>query len=83
MAAKPTTLKRIISKYISTGQGRSIMAAKMTGSLRRFRDYTAVGRKAFLVDNLEDGALPIYDKDPVVPAYVCRNRRQRSSSSRI
>jgi hypothetical protein len=29
-----------------------------------------VGRKAFLVEDLEDGALPLYDKDPIVPAYA-------------
>jgi len=46
------------------------MAAKMTPSLRRFRDYAAVGRKAFLVEDIEDGALAIYDKDPIIPAYA-------------
>lgn len=46
------------------------MAAKMTPSLRRYRDYSAVGRKAFLVEDLEDGALPLYDKDPIIPAYA-------------
>jgi hypothetical protein len=34
------------------------------------RDYSAVGRKAYLVEDLEDGALPLYDKDPIVPAYA-------------
>jgi hypothetical protein len=29
-----------------------------------------VGRKTFLVEQLPDGALPIYDKDPEVTAYV-------------
>jgi len=66
----PTSFKRIISKYITSGAGRATMAAKMTPSLRRFRDYSAVGRKAFLVEDLEDGALPIYDKDPIIPAYA-------------
>jgi len=67
---QPTTFKRIISQYIGSGSGRATMAAKMTPSLRRFRDYSAVGRKAFLVEDLEDGALPIYDKDPIIPAYM-------------
>jgi hypothetical protein len=66
----PTSMKRIIAKYIGSGNGRDVMAAKMTPSLRRFRDYSAVGRKAFLVEDLEDGALPLYDKDPIIPAYV-------------
>lgn len=66
----PTTFKQIISRYIGSSPGRATMAAKMTPSLRRFRDYSAVGRKAFLVEDLEDGALPIYDKDPIIPAYA-------------
>jgi len=66
----PTTFKRILAKYIASTAGRATMAAKMTPSLRRFRDYSAVGRKAFLVEDLEDGALPIYDKDPIIPAYA-------------
>jgi hypothetical protein len=66
----PTTFKKILARYISTTAGRATMANKMTPSLRRFRDYSAVGRKAFLVEDLEDGALPIYDKDPIIPAYV-------------
>lgn len=67
---KPTDLRRIISKGIKTLASRNTMAAKMTPSLRRFRDYAAVGRKAFLVEDLEDGALAIYDKDPIIPAFV-------------
>ena len=42
----------------------------MTQPLRTRRDYAAVGRKTFLVEQLPDGALPIYDKDPDVTAYV-------------
>lgn len=64
------TFKNVIAKYIESGEGRRTMAAKMTPSLRRYRDYSAVGRKAFLVEDLEDGALPVYDKDPIVPAYA-------------
>jgi hypothetical protein len=42
----------------------------MVQPLRLRRDYTSVGRKTFLVEQLPDGALPIYDKDPNVTAYV-------------
>jgi hypothetical protein len=42
----------------------------MIQPLRLRRDYTSVGRKTFLVEQLPDGALPIYDKDPNVTAYV-------------
>ena len=38
--------------------------------MRFRRDYTSIGRRAFLVEQLPDGALPIYDKDPRAVAYV-------------
>lgn len=60
----------IIAEYIKTAGGRAKLAASMTQPLRLRRDYTSVGRKTFLVEQLPDGALPIYDKDPNVTAYV-------------
>jgi len=60
----------IIQEYIKTAGGRVKLAASMTQPLRLRRDYTSVGRKTFLVEQLPDGALPIYDKDPGVTAYV-------------
>lgn len=62
--------RRIIEQHIQTPQGRQKLAASMTQPLRTRRDYTSVGRKTFLVEQLPDGALPIYDKDPDVAAYV-------------
>jgi HK97 family phage major capsid protein len=61
---------KIIGDYIKTPQGRAKLAASMTQPLRLRRDYSSVGRKTFLVEQLPDGALPIYDKDPDVTAYV-------------
>ena len=61
---------KIIGDYIKTAAGRQKLAASMTQPLRLRRDYSAVGRKTFLVEQLPDGALPIYDKDPDVTAYV-------------
>ena len=61
---------KLISDYIGTSAGRAKLAASMTQPLRLRRDYMAVGRKTFLVEQLPDGALPIYDKDPDVTAYV-------------
>ena len=61
---------KIIGDLIKSPQGRSKLAASMTQPLRLRRDYTSVGRKTFLVEQLPDGALPIYDKDPDVTAYV-------------
>jgi hypothetical protein len=62
--------QQIISEYIKTAAGRAKLAASMIQPLRLRRDYTAVGRKTLLVEQLPDGALPIYDKDPDVTAYV-------------
>lgn len=61
---------KVISDLIRTAAGRSKMANSMTSSLRLRRDYSAVGRKTFLVEDLPDGSLPIYDKDPEVAAFV-------------
>lgn len=62
--------QQIIGDYIKTAGGRAKLAASMTQPLRLRRDYTSVGRKTFLVEQLPDGALPIYDKDANVTAYV-------------
>lgn len=62
--------QQIIGEYIKTAAGRAKLAASMIQPLRLRRDYTSVARKAFLVEQLPDGALPIYDKDPNVTAFV-------------
>ena len=62
--------QQVISEYIKTAAGRAKLAASMIQPLRLRRDYTSVGRKTFLVEQLPDGALPIYDKDPDVTAFV-------------
>jgi hypothetical protein len=60
----------LIGEYVGTPEGRAKLAASMQQPLRTRRDYFSVGRKAALVEQLPDGALPIYDKDPEVTAYV-------------
>lgn len=64
------TKQRIISELVKTAGGRAKLAASMVQPLRRRRDYSSVARKAYLVEQLPDGALPIYDRDPDVTAYV-------------
>jgi hypothetical protein len=65
------TLKEaMVDKFIGSEAGRKRLAASMIQPLRERRDYSSVGRKTFLVEQLPDGALPIYDKDPDVTAYV-------------
>lgn len=61
---------QVIAKYIGTPDGRAKLAASMQQPLRQRRDYSSVGRKAFQVEQLPDGALPVYDKDPDVTAYI-------------
>lgn len=70
MSVSNAVKARLISEYIGSAAGRAKLAASMTQPLRLRRDYMAVGRKAFLVEQLPDGALPIYDKDPDVTAFV-------------
>jgi HK97 family phage major capsid protein len=62
--------QQIIAEYIKTAAGRAKLAASMTQPLRTRRDYSSVGRKAFYVEPLPDGALPLYDKDVYTTAYV-------------
>ena len=62
--------EQIVDQFIGTSAGRKRLAASMIQPLRERRDYSSVGRKTFLVEQLPDGALPIYDKDPDVTAYV-------------
>lgn len=62
--------QKIIGDLIQTPEGRAKIAASLQQPLRTRRDYTSVGRKAFYVESLPDGALPIYDKDPDVTAFI-------------
>lgn len=70
MASSNEIKQKVIDGYIKTKAGRAKLASSMSGPLRLRRDYTSVGRKTFKVEQLPQGALPIYDKDPDVAAYV-------------
>lgn len=59
-----------IAKYLATAKGRATLAASMIQPLRTRIDYSAVGRKCFMVQQLPQGALPIYNKAPDVTAMV-------------
>lgn len=65
-----TIKEQVVDKLIGSSAGRKRLAASMIQPLRERRDYSSVGRKTFLVEQLPDGALAIYDKDPDVVAYV-------------
>lgn len=62
--------QKIVANMIRTPSGRQTLAASLQEPLREFRDYEAVGRRAFMIDQLADGALPYYDKDVDTPAWV-------------
>ena len=61
---------KIIAQYVKTAAGRHKLAASMTMPLRNKRDYKSVVRKAFFAHKLLPGALPLYDRDPEVTAYI-------------
>jgi HK97 family phage major capsid protein len=67
---------QILAKYITSPAGRQRIAASMTQPLRTKRDYQSVARKAFYVEQLPDGALPIYDKDASVVGYMVGDEGQ-------
>jgi hypothetical protein len=52
-----------LGQLLKTAGGRQKLAASLGPSLRRRRDYMSIARKAFMVETLPDGALPIYDKE--------------------
>ncbi len=70
MAMSTERKYEVIGNFVRTAAGRQKLAASMIQPLRKRRDYSAVGRKAFYVEQLPDGALPLYDKDADVAAYV-------------
>ena len=61
---------RMMSELLRSRSGRARIAANITEPLRTLRDYVSVGRKALLIDELPDGALPIYDMDPDINGFV-------------
>lgn len=60
----------VIAKNIESAAGRQVLAKSMQRPLRKFRDYTGVGRRAFVIDELGRGDIPYYDKDVDTPAYT-------------
>jgi hypothetical protein len=63
------TRERILRQYLANPEGRRALSG-LGPPLRRNIDYSAVARRTFLVDQLPDGALPTYDRDPDVAAVA-------------
>lgn len=60
----------VMTKLLGSAAGRAKIASSLNEPLRTLQDYQSVARRAFLQDELPDGTLPIYDRDPDVPAFV-------------
>lgn len=60
----------LIKSALSTHEGKVALGQAMANPIRRNLDYQGVGRKALVVDPLPQGALPIYDRDIDVAAFV-------------
>jgi hypothetical protein len=58
------------SQMMRKASFRKSLAAVMTTSLRRKRDYEVVARRAFLQDVLGQGDLPVYQRDPEVMGFA-------------
>ena len=69
-------LNTLIGQLIQTKQGRAKIAAAIGPELRRRRDYLAVGRKAFHVDELPPGTNAIYDFDVEVRGWLISEEGQ-------
>ncbi len=71
---RPRTRQEIIADFLKTPEGRQKLAASMVQPLRTRRDYSSIGRRTFLVEQLPDGALPTFDFPPI-PLEQIQDRR--------
>jgi len=62
--------QQVMTKLLASKEGRQRIAASVQEPLRKMRDYVSIGRKFFMIDELPDGALPIYDKDIDSNGYI-------------
>lgn len=60
----------MISRAIYTNEGKVALAQAMANPIRKNLDYHGVARKALVVDVLEQGEIPTYERDIDVAATV-------------
>lgn len=60
----------LISRALLSNDGKLALAQVMSNPIRRNLDYQGIVRRAFVVDPLPQGALPVYDRDIDVTAMV-------------
>jgi len=66
--------EEIIAQSMETDEGRVALAQAMVEPIRRALEYQAVGRKLLMVDELPQGALARYERDPACIAHVISRR---------
>jgi len=66
--------EEIIAQAMETEEGRVSLAQAMVEPIRRALEYQACGRKTIMVDELPQGALARYERDPASIAHVIGRR---------
>ena len=61
----------IIKRALTTTEGKVALGQAMANPIRRNLDYQGGARRVLVVDPLPQGALPVYDRDIDVAAFVC------------
>ena len=74
MAMTNEQKEALIQEAMNTEEGRNALAQAMANPIRQSLDYQGIGRKLLVVDPLPQGALPVYDKDVDVKAFVLPKR---------
>jgi|SRR6478609_1709351 len=62
--------EELIARRLKTLEGRRKLAQAMAFPLRYRRDYVGIARKTFLIEQMPEGALPVYDRDPEVTRLI-------------
>lgn len=60
----------LVRQALLDSNGKVALAQAMALPIRRNLDYQGVARRAFVVDELETGVLPLYERDIDVAAFV-------------
>ena len=60
----------LIARATNTQEGKVALAQSMANPIRRNLDYHGIARRALVVDALQQGAIPVYERDIDVAAVV-------------
>ncbi len=60
----------LISRAMNTQEGKIALAQSKANPIRRNLDYHGIARRALVVDALQQGAIPVYERDIDVAAVV-------------